>query len=426
MDAIFNTLVCTYCCLNDEHLTLNLSHTSLASIVGYSTNEIEEQFHNHFLELVIPEDRLLVCHKFAEQFKREDILELTFGLRHKDGHTVWAYTRSQSIITDNGEKHLYGALMDISASKEEQDLTKTYLEKYKIILAQTENVIFELDVLEDVMTFSDSWKDIFGYEPHTRDFIKNISSTFHLHPDDLSNLLEHFQVMKNGGAYQSMEVRIETIRGEYLWSRVRATALYDENGDITKIVGIIINIDAEKKETTALQERAEQDALTKLLNNNTARQQAEDYLNTYPPGAHCAMMIIDLDNFKSINDRYGHMYGDDILVRTAVEIKKLFRSGDIVARIGGDEFMVLMKNVSDQELVKDRCSRLIQALRTIFNEADDKCDTSCSIGIAFSPIHGITYYDLFQHADQAMYHAKDIGKSCYAIYEESECRKITD
>ena len=169
-----------------------------------------------------------------------------------------------------------------------------------------------------------------------------------------------------------------------------------------------------------LLERAEQDPLTHLLNNSTARGQVEEYLDSFPTGPHCALLILDLDNFKRTNDQYGHMYGDAVLVNTAQEIRKLFRSGDIISRIGGDEFMILMKDVSDQILVQERCQMLIDAIHSIEHDEEHPDSVSCSVGVAFSPVHGTTYTELFKHADQALYCSKKLGKNRFSIYKSQE------
>ena len=172
----------------------------------------------------------------------------------------------------------------------------------------------------------------------------------------------------------------------------------------------------EKRETSALKNQAERDSLTKLLNKQVATEKIKQYLNSFSQDANCVLMIIDVDHFKYVNDQYGHMVGDSVLTQCAREIKSLFRPLDIVARIGGDEFLVLMKDTSDRELVERRCSQLIAAFRSILQPYRQADTLSCSIGAAFAPEHGTNYYDLFVAADRALYHAKDLGKNQYAFY----------
>ena len=418
--SILEALAGTYCCSNDWHLSIQECGTNLASLVGYSAEEIKNEFHNHLLELIVSDSQARIRQEFLEQLDTNHYAEIEFPMRHKDGHIIWVFNKCKYMEQSDGSIYICGILIDITHYKKDLEFTYKSLEQFQIILAQTENIVFELDCKEDVITFSDTWERIFGYAPRTKNFITNLKSESHIHPEDLPAFLDQLNILKCGGGYQMLEARIEKSDGSYLWCRIRATAIYDSTNTLIKVVGIIINIDAEKKAAYALIERAEQDPLTKLLNNGTARHQAEEYLNAFPLGARCALIILDLDNFKQVNDQHGHMFGDTVLVNTANEIKKLFRTCDIIARIGGDEFLILMKDVYDHELVQNRCQLLVDSIRSLLSQEPFCCKSSCSVGIAFAPNHGITYNNLFQHADQALYDAKKLGKNRYAIYNENK------
>lgn len=183
--------------------------------------------------------------------------------------------------------------------------------------------------------------------------------------------------------------------------------------------------DEQKKATSALQEQAERDSLTKLFNAHTVRRLTEEYFSSSAEGVNCALLIIDLDNFKQINDRYGHMFGDAVLTQAAQIIRKLFRSQDIVGRIGGDEFLVLMKDVSDRGLINKRCFQLLEAFYDTFRHQLYDFELSCSIGVAFTPAHGTLYCDLFRCADQALYQAKELGKNQYVFYDSDSADMIS-
>ena len=415
--AIFETLAGTYCCYTDLPLTLLPAETSLSSLTGYSPEELAHTFHNSLLELIDASDRESVMLHFEEQLAQGNDMELEFRLSHKEGHPIWVLNKCRRICGENGREYLYGILVDITKSRHSHKHTYKELEQYHIILSQTENIIFEWNFQKDTMFFSNTWADIFGYSPATEHFSLVVKENPYLHPDDIGQFSEHLQALFQGASYQTMEARFRKADGSYLWCRIRATAIRDADERIIKIVGIIINVDTEKKANRALQQRAERDALTKLLNKDTAHKQAEEYLRASDSVPHCALLIIDMDNFKQVNDQSGHLFGDSVLVQAAKEIAHLFRSHDIVARIGGDEFLVLMKDISDQTLVEKRCQQLIAAFSSILKGAPVHYSLSCSIGVAFSPQHGEAYYELFQHADQALYLAKNRGKSQFAIYE---------
>lgn len=404
----------TFVCRNDEDFTLLQLGAHIPQLCGYTPEELGRLFGNRLMNMVLEEDRPVLRSRFREQLARSVQVEAEFRVRHKDGSLRWISDRARLSLGPDGQEVLNCYLTDITQSRRAYDTLNNKLQRYEIILAQTENVLFEWDMTTDQVSFSDTWEKIFGYPPLQGRAQEAMKGGAYFHPDDLPSLLDRVAALANGSQYEIAEVRIATARGRYLWCRFRASAVREKDGTLKKIVGILINIDAEKQAQRLLQDKAERDALTKLLNKTAGRKQAEEYLARFPVGS--TMLIIDLDNFKEVNDQHGHLFGDAVLTKTAKEIEKLFRSQDIVSRIGGDEFMVLMRGVSDRQLVTSRCQRLLNIFASTFRRGKNKLPLSCSIGIALSPEHGTNYYELFNHADQALYRAKASGKSDFCFY----------
>lgn len=409
----------TCVCRNDEYFTLVELGKQFPLLAGYTREELQKDFENRLMALILPEDRESARRAFREQFTHGTSAEVEFRIRNKKGQTRWILDKSRLSIGPEGQEYLNVFLSDITHTKIEQDRLNEQLRRYEIILAQTENVLFEWDIERNAIHFSETFEKTFGFAPVERNLHGVLQQGSRVHPDDLPKLVDSLNMLETGSDYEVVEVRIAIHRGRYLWCRFRASAIRS-GGRLQKIVGIIINIDAEKQAERRLQNRAERDSLTKLLNKNAARKQAEEYLSRFPEGIDCAMLIIDLDNFKQINDRYGHLFGDSVLISAAREIGKLFRNQDIVARIGGDEFMVLMRGVSDRNLLENRCRMLLHTFHSFFRNSRHKLPLSCSIGIALSPEHGTTYVDLFKHADLALYQAKARGKNTFVFYDGRE------
>lgn len=164
--------------------------------------------------------------------------------------------------------------------------------------------------------------------------------------------------------------------------------------------------------------QSETDKLTGVSNKSSTESLCQMYLDNLHPGAICAMMIIDLDNFKWINDSLGHKQGDVFLKQTGQALRGIFYEEDIVGRIGGDEFLVLMKNVDNMADVHRKADEVRNEIGKIFSDLT-VCRFTCSIGIACSedgvdPLYGDYYFK----ADQALYKAKQRGKNQYACYSD--------
>ena len=217
--------------------------------------------------------------------------------------------------------------------------------------------------------------------------------------------------------------------GTEMWVMNRGCLVKEEDGQ-EYIHGVLVDLtwskfcyDKEKAAEKVLYDQVGKDSLTNLYNASTSRKLAEEYFAESCPDGQCALLIIDLDDFKKVNDQRGHMFGDAVLIQVARAIRKLFRAKDIVGRIGGDEFMVLMKDVSDKEIVKKRCCQLNDILKTVFDEEFSDFKPTCSIGVGFAPEHGDSYFTVFCCADQALYRAKAAGRQQYMFYDEDWCRQ---
>ena len=402
----------------DDHIILrNDDQLTLVHLGGNPELLAGAKAGDSMLALVHPEDREMVRREFAGQFRRGTHVQLEYRIVQKDGSIRWVCNSSRLTVDGTGEELIRCDLLDTHNLHREDDQLRDKLRRYEIILSQTENVLFEWEMEGDIIRFSNTWEDIFGYQAPGGEQHWSQQWMNYLYPDDMPLLADCISDLKNGAPYAMTEVRIATARGGYLWCRYRATAIRDARGALQKITGIIINIDAEKQTEQALQSQVEQDPLTKLFNKDAARKQAEAYFSQYAEGGG-ALLILDLDNFKLVNDRNGHLFGDSVLVKVAQEIRNAFRGQDIVARIGGDEFMVVMRGVTGRELLEQRCRKLLKILNEAFR--DYKVDMGCSIGIALAPVHGRSYYELFQHADQALYVVKAKGKNGYAIYDPED------
>ena len=174
-----------------------------------------------------------------------------------------------------------------------------------------------------------------------------------------------------GAPYSSAEFRIRSWDGRYLWCRIRATTQFDSEGRPIKAVGVITDIDAEKKHEQRLLEQAQKDSLTGLLNQSAARSRAAELIEGRRPEEIQALMILDLDNFKNVNDQYGHLCGDAVLTDLAACLKRQFRGSDVIGRIGGDEFAVFLSSLSQASDAGVKAGEILAAIAALpLNDLD--------------------------------------------------------
>ena len=176
------------------------------------------------------------------------------------------------------------------------------------------------------------------------------------------------------------------------------------------------NIDRQHREVERLKLLAQRDQMTGLYNHDTTLELIKTFLTGEGASQKHALFMIDVNKFKLINDNYGHMPGDQVLVEVAARIRSVFRSDDIVGRIGGDEFMALIKNISSCSLAEKKAHELAKA--THFECTDINIDISCSIGVALFNEYTADFEELYRKADAAMYRAKQMDGPGFTISAE--------
>ena len=405
-----------FICRNDAEFTILRKGEGFAGMFGYTETELWERFHGSFLQMVCLEDRKMLQDTLFRQLFHGNFVECEYRVRCRDGNDMWVLGKCKMVQEDN-EEHFYCVLVDMTRTRQDQEELRLSLERHQIIMDQTNDIIFEWDIQHDKVTYSSNWEKKFGYSPLSDKYQALVHVASHIHPDDTKCLQGLMVQVKGGLSYAETEYRVAKSDGHYIWCRVRATTQTDASGKPIKAVGVIVDIDAEKRAAAKLQEKAEQDVLTGLYNKNAARARVERYLGNSAPRDVSAMLILDVDNFKLVNDNYGHMFGDAVLTHLAEQIKGLSRGGDVVSRIGGDEFLVFLPLIPSREQAVEQAQYFISALHSAVQDIPETCELSCSIGVAFAPEHGTTFRSLFQRADLALYQAKKDGKNRLRIYE---------
>jgi diguanylate cyclase (GGDEF)-like protein/PAS domain S-box-containing protein len=298
-------------------------------------------------------------------------------------------------------------------------------ERYELATRAANDGIWDWDLSDGTMYFSPRWKTILGYGEDLR--ADGLQAWLGLvHPDDVERLQGAIQAHRAGRTpHFENEHRIRHADGTWRWVLSRGVAIRDQAGRATRMAGSLSDITGRRNAEQRLVHDAFHDALTGLPNRALFTDRLAQALRRIERDAsrRSAVLFIDLDGFKLVNDSLGHGTGDELLVALARRLGALLRPGDTVARLGGDEFTILLDDLGDQEGAIQAAERVQEAIAEPFRVAERELFVSTSIGICLnSP--GMGPAEMLRNADIAMYDAKRHGRSRSAVFDQSMHRRM--
>ena len=285
--------------------------------------------------------------------------------------------------------------------------------RYDALAQFKDTLLFEYDCANDTLEFTSNALETLALDtPRLTGVIqnKNIASVFH--PDEIEKECKILQRASHMTPDQIEHDRIRMKRrnGDYSWYRSQYRAVYNPNGKVIRVIGTLTDISAQIVRELELRQQAQQDPLTGLYNRAGVKL-IDARLEQISRGI---LFMLDLDDFKSINDTYGHAAGDQVLIAIGNILDETFRTDDIVARVGGDEFVAFLSGSDNEGMAREKAQELLDRVHDLKIEGIDHT-ISVSIGISSAPTHGRTYESLSSGADKAMYKIKNEGKGSYSI-----------
>ncbi len=324
------------------------------------------------------------------------------------------------ILDEKGEPLLAGFTRDLRPRHSSSTIEKmrdgyfhNYISDKKLIKTLSElssEWFFAMDLRTMQMQFFGQFKDIYGITEDMINFPDYMRESGVIYQDDLELFDEISNNMKNG-IEEIHDIRLVRTDGVERYHRIFYKTTFDYKGKPLFIIGKAFDIHKQK----TLEVLSQMDQLTNCYNKVTCERLIAETIEAYQDGSH-AMFIIDIDNFKAINDNLGHHFGDIVLSEIAANLHACFRDLDIIGRIGGDEFMVFLKNTRDINIIKDKAAKIAKAFQNTYSGENKDYKISGSIGISLYPKDGRNFEDLYKAADKALYQSKLQGKDTYTFY----------
>lgn len=378
-------------------------------IVGLSRAMVEGKFFTEiFGDTRMPDADYLAIYGAIARDGGEASFETFFGLSGKWLH-VYAY--------QTGRDECTAIFTDISVQRAHQQALRDSESRLRLAVEIAHLGAWEWSVADGRVYLSPQWKQLLGYAD---DELPNEFATWasRLHPDDRDAAQSALQALVDapGGTLQS-EYRMRHRDGGYRWMIARAVADVDSAGRVRCLIGTMLDVTQQKLAEQRVKEAAQHDPLTGLPNRALIFEYAGHLLAAAGRRhSHGALLFIDLDRFKPINDLYGHEAGDRLLREVAQRLKSCVRHEDLVGRLGGDEFVIMLPYLGRGYSAPTVARHVLEALGRPFCFDGLELSISASIGISFYPQHGDDFDLLLHRADLAMYRAKATGCARYQVF----------
>jgi len=425
LNTIFDSIQDPFCIIDRDYRIIRAN----AAYAQLKYKKLDDLIGKNCFESLMTRNR--ICDDCIVQ---KTFLSVNSCTKEKEVHTLdgiktWVAIHTYPVIDSEGEvSHVIEYTQDITERKRAEDALRVSEERYALAARGANDGLWDWDLRTNMIHYSFRWKSMLGYDE------KNISGNpeewfRRVHPDDrgeveakmaahLSRRSEHFE----------SEYRIIHKDGKYRWVLNRGLAIRDENGHAYRVAGSQTDITSKKTADEQLVYNAFHDALTGLPNRALFMDRLQHIITVSKRRANeiYAVLFLDMDRFKIVNDSLGHTVGDQILVAMGQKLSECLRPGDTVARLGGDEFAVLLHNIKEVKDAVEVAERIHQKLSAPLPLKGHEVFSSVSIGIAMNSEHYERPEQVLRDADIAMYQAKARGSACHEIFDPKMHANILD
>lgn len=296
-------------------------------------------------------------------------------------------------------------------------------DRFKMVTSQTQAIVFDYDFQKQRLELNGSLKFINKNAKElysAEEIVPELSRL--LHESDRAVLDEILDLRVNDKTSVLREMRILCADSNYYWHRLTGTVVRDEEGQPLRLVGNFVNVEDEVNKQQQLKQKAEIDPLSGLLNKGAFTSYVNELLSSSTDENLYAFYIIDLDNFKKVNDTLGHIVGDHVIADVSQKLCTVFSENDYVGRIGGDEFAAFLKlsgtgQQMGRRIIEAKASAACAIINEIYSDGKNEVNITSSIGVSIYPKNGKKFEDLYKNADSVLYKSKNGGKNQYTICE---------
>jgi len=402
--------------LNGNFIDCN---SALISLLGVQSKD--EIIGKNALEFIVPEDQKRAIRYFDEIIASANSLEDEFTAMTPHGSKLILKISASLIKNENQQpQYIVGIFNDVTQQRTSETALKISEERYKLASEGANDGIWDWDLLANRIYYSPRWKKLLGFSPE--EISDSPEEWFtRVHQDDLPNLKSNLEAHLSGLIpHFECEHRIRHSDGEFRWVLARGMAVKGEFGNPHRIAGSLTDITRQKVNEDQLVHQALYDRLTGLPNRILFIERLDQAIKRSKRHEQptFAILLLDLDRFKIVNDSLGHRIGDQMIVEIAQRLDNCLRAEDTIARLGGDEFAVLLSDLHDPYEIIQIINRIQREVNRPVLVEGNKVFTTCSIGVAMANPETESPEAMMRDADTAMYEAKAQGGNGYMIFDK--------
>lgn len=394
----------------DEEMSVQYANSEHYKIMGI--DESKKNLQMFLKDIIYEEDKDWVMTDIYHAINNNKDVDIEFRMKTQTNIVKWVRLFGRARKSSNGTILFYSSIKDLSNRREIND--KLHLERvlFHKLTEMSDEILFRVDLATNIIHFlGTKFSKIFGFDVSiAENFPECIFEKDKIYSDDLpifKLMLKSFE----DGKIEHIEVRLK-IEDELIWHQIQYNFVKSSDNTPLLVVGKLINIQKQK----ILEEQARIDLLTGFYNKINTMLEVNQLILEQGEQGEFTFFIIDLDHFKSINDNLGHHFGDIVLHDISSDIMNCFRQQDILGRIGGDEFVAIMKDTSSPDDIIKKALQVCNMLEKTFTGKESIYTISASIGISRYPEDGVSYDALYKKADLALYQTKENGKNNFTIY----------
>lgn len=405
----------------DNDLTILYATDTFFSLIKNATEKIKPNAPLALLRIVYSADIIYVTQQLAAQKGRKDnALSIHFRTLQPNGSFKWVMINGTKTdeVYQSGTKAVpvYACIaMDVTDHMTKYRMLEQEADYHRTISELSRELFFVYEIAQDTLSFSELFREVFGRDSVVKEFSKKLEKTKLIHPSELPAVINIYKSIMGGKKQVRFEFRLFPKDGGPIWYVCYASIIFDENKNPFRVIGKLSTINPMRKEAD-LPPVPQLDPLTKVFAKDYAEKTIAEALIKQSSDSLSALLLIEVRNYKVINEVMKSVNGENILTSIADYLKLRFRTSDIIGRISLSEFVVYMKDICSDRSAYERAEIICREIESKYCYEHNRNGLSVNIGVAFSKGEQIEYPTLMANAKAALVMAKKESGSAFEVF----------